>query len=116
MSTDFVPNKTIPFSEIETFNHNGVKVDAIEDGKVILTDGTNYMWVYPKVEIETYKENADDNNLEMISSDDYEGPVFTRYGKNDPTKIIEAIEYFFYVKLISEYEDEHGKSSYRKKE
>ena len=116
MSTDFVPNKTIPFSEIETFNHKGVKVDAIEDGNVILTDGANYMWVYPGATVETYKKNAGNSNLKIISSDHYECPVFTRYGKNDPTKIIEAIEYFFYVKLISEYEDEHGKSSYRKKE
>ncbi len=109
MSTDFVSNKTIPFSEIETFNHKGVKVDAIENGNIILTDGTNYMWVYPKAEIETYKKNEDNNNLEMMSGDHYEGPVFTRYGKNDPTKIIEAIECFFNVKLISEYEDEYGK-------
>jgi hypothetical protein len=107
MSTDYVSNKEIPFSKIKIFNHNGVNVDVIEDGNILLTDGMNYMWVYPRAEIETYEKSADNNNLEMISNHPYEGAVFTRYGKNDPTKIIEAIENFFNVKLISEYEDSH---------
>ena len=45
LSTDFVPNRTIPFSKIKTFNHSDVKVDTInENGDVILTDGKNYFY------------------------------------------------------------------------
>ena len=107
MSTDFVPNKYISFSDLKMFNHMGVKVDTIEDGNVLLTDGTNFMWAYPRAEIETYKENAN-NNLELISHHPYEGTIFTRYGDNNPTRIIEAIEDFFDIRLISEYEEEYG--------
>jgi glutamine cyclotransferase len=107
MSTDFVPNKKISFSEIKTFNYNGVTVDTIDgEENIILTDGTSYMWAYPKSEIAVYK--ASNNNLEMTSHYPYEGVIFTLYGKNDPTKIIEAVEDFFNIRLISEYEDEYG--------
>ena len=103
MSTDYIPDKNIPFTEIEKFNYNGVKVDNIEDGNVLLTDSVNYMWVYPGAVIETYKDS------ELMSTEPYEGALFTRYGNNDPTKIIEAVEDYFKVRLISEYEDEHYK-------
>jgi len=107
MSTDYVPNKNIPFSEVKTFNHNGVKVDTIdEDENVILTDGTNYLWAYPRVDIETYKNV--NNNFQFIYSNSYEGVMFTRYGGNNPDRIIGAIQDFFNVRLISEYEDEYG--------
>jgi len=36
----------------------------------------------------------------------YKGVIFTKYAGNNPEKIIEAIETFFNVKLISEYEEE----------
>ncbi|PKN68523.1 MAG: hypothetical protein CVU54_14490 [Deltaproteobacteria bacterium HGW-Deltaproteobacteria-12] len=103
MSIDFVPNNNISFSEVKTFNYKGVTVDMIEDGNVLLTDGTNLMWAYPRAEIETY------NNLEFSYSNPYEGVMFTRYAGNDPIKIIEAIEDFFNIRLICEYEDEYGK-------
>lgn len=104
MSTDYVPDKSISFSEVKTFNYNGVTVHTIdEDENIILTDGTNCMWAYPRSEIEVY-----DNNLEFISHHPYEGVIFTRYGANNPTKIIESIQDFFNVRLISEYEDEYG--------
>ena len=105
MSIDFVPSKNIPFSKIETFNHNGVRVDTIdEDGDVILTDGKNYFWARHGSEIETI--SFEENEPRIISSHKYKGVIFTRYGGNDPEKIIEAIEAFFDVKLISEYEEE----------
>lgn len=106
MSTDFVPDKNIAFSEVKTFNHNGITVDTIEDGNVLLTDGTNFMWAYPRAEIETYKMS--NNDLESVFHNTYEGVMFTRYGGNDPIRIIEAIEDFFNIRLISEYEDKYG--------
>lgn len=109
MSTDYIPDKNIPFTEIEKFNNNGVKVDNIEDGNVLLTDSVNYMWVYPGAVIETYKDSG------LMSAEPYEGTLFTRYGNNDPTKIIEAVEDYFKVRLISEYEDEHYKIASRRK-
>lgn len=58
MSTDFVPCKNISFSEIKKFSHNGVQVDTItEVENIILTDGTNYMWAYPRSEIAVYKNS-----------------------------------------------------------
>jgi len=105
LSTDFVPNKNIPFPKIETFNHNGVTVDTIdEDGDVILTDGKNYFYARlgSKMETISFEENAP----KIVSSHKYKGVIFTRYSGNDPDKIIKAIENFFGVKLISEYEDE----------
>lgn len=105
LSTDFVPNKHIPFSKIETFNHDGVTVDTIEeDGDIILTDGKNYFYARlgSKMETISFEENAP----KIVSSHKYKGVIFTRYGGNDPDKIIEALESFFSVGLISEYEEE----------
>lgn len=97
MSTDYVPSKNISSSELKTFNHMGVRVDSIDEiDNIILTDGTNHMWVWPNTEIEGDK-----------ISDVYLGVIFTWYRGNDPTRIIEAIEDFFKVRLISEYEDEY---------
>ena len=105
MSTDFVPNKNIPFSKIKTFNHNEVKVDTIdEDGDVILTDGKNYFYARHGSDIETI--SFEEKEPRIMFSHRYTGVIFTRYGVNDPERIIEAIEAFFNVKLISEYEEE----------
>lgn len=107
MSTDFVPNKNIDFSKIKTFNYNEVTVDTIdEDDEVILTDGKNYFYARLGSEMETI--SFEKNGPRFISSHRYTGVIFTRYGGNDPDKIIEAIETFFNVKLISEYEEEFG--------
>lgn len=103
MSIDFVPNKYISFSELKTFNHMGVTVDTIEDGNVLLTDGTNFMWAFPRAEIGTY-----DNKLQFLYSNPYEGVMFTRYAGNHPISIIEAIQDFFNVRLICEYDDEYS--------
>jgi len=106
MSIDFVPNKNISFSEIKTFNHKGVKVDAIEGGNVLLTDGTYFLWAYPRAEIETYGIVKDGS--EVISHNHYEGVMFTLYGCNDPVRIFEAIEDFFDIWILSEYDDEYS--------
>lgn len=108
MSIDFVPDRNIPFSKIETFNHKGVMVDRIDNGCVLLTDGTNYMWVYPGVGTETSK-NSNENYLDFKSENPYKGIMFSRYAGNNPIKIIEAVEDHFNVRLICEYEDEYNK-------
>ncbi len=103
MSIVFVPNKYISFSEIKSFNHMGVTVDSIEDGNILLTDGTNFMWAYPGAEIGTYN-----NKLQFLYSNPYESVMFIRYAGNDPISIIEAIEDFFNIRLICEYDDEYS--------
>ncbi len=103
MSIDFVPNKNFSFSELKTFNHMGVTVDKIEDGSVLLTDGTNFMWAYPETKIGTYN-----HNLQFLYGNPYVGVMFTRYAWNDPISIIEAIEDFFNIRLICEYDAEYS--------
>jgi len=106
MSTDYVPSKNISFSELKIFNHMGVRVDTIDElENIILTDGTNYMWVWPNIEEnqdKTLKSGSGSN-----SNDVYLGVIFTRYADNDPTRIIKAAEDFFKVRLIAEYEEEY---------
>jgi hypothetical protein len=84
----------------------GVRVDTIDElENIILTDGTNYMWVWPNIEEnqdKTLKSGSGSN-----SNDVYLGVIFTRYADNDPTRIIKAAEDFFKVRLIAEYEEEY---------
>ncbi|HOQ40632.1 MAG TPA: hypothetical protein PK178_00685 [Smithellaceae bacterium] len=108
MSIDFVPDRNIPFSEIETFHYEGVTVDRIKDGSVLLTDGTNFMWVYPADETVT-SIDSNENYLDFESENPYKGMMFSRYAGNNPIKIIEAVEDHFNVRLICEYEDEYNK-------
>ncbi len=114
MSTDYVPDQKIPYSEIKTFNHRGVRVDEIDEHEnIILTDGTNYLHACPRSEVETLKISK--KKLEVISRHPYEGVVFTRYGGNNPDRIIGAIEDYFNVRLISEHDGEfEGIVSHRK--
>ncbi len=101
MSTDYVPSKNISSSELKAFNHMGVRIHSIDEiDDIILTDGTNYMWVWPDIE-------KDEDDCGAISNDLYLGVIFTHYAGNDPTRIIQAIEDFFKIRLISEYEDEY---------
>ena len=105
MSTDFVPDKPILILEIYKFDHHGVSVDKVdEDGSATLTDGKNHLWVYDRPEMCTLERRG--NELVETDSYEYNGVMFTRYGQNDPTKIIEAIEEYFDVCLVSEYEDQ----------
>ena len=107
MSTSFVSDKHIPFSKIKKFNYSGVRVDEIKEyGDAILSDGKNSLWASPNTDFESY--NLEGGEPEFESSFHYEGVVFTRYGANEPDLIIEAIEIFFDVELISEYEEEYG--------
>ncbi len=108
MSINFVPDRNIPFSEIKTFNHKGVTVDRIEDGSVLLTDSTNFMWVYQADETVASKK-SNENYLDCKSENTYKGMMFSRYAGNDPIKIIEAVEDHFNVRLICEYEDDYNK-------
>lgn len=60
MSTDYIPDKNIPFDEIEKFNHNGVKVENIEDGNVGLhpTGWTKYDRVVGRNQIPFMREKG----------------------------------------------------------
>ena len=107
MSTDYVASKSIPLLAIYNFNYNSVKIDTInEDGSAILTDGKNYLWVCTDSEIHTASVNNIKKQVTLEYSHDYNGVIFTRYGYNNPGKIIEALEVFFNVRLYSEHEEQ----------
>ena len=100
MSTYYVPSIPVPFPKLKTFDHNGVKVDEIEDDEIWLTDGTNYLQVVLNPEMETI---SFDGEVPVISEPrQYKGVMFGRFGANDPDEIIDAVETFFDVELISE--------------
>lgn len=85
MSTELMPSKRIAFERIRDFSHNGITA-RLEDGDVLLTDGTNCVWVYPACTGRRV--------------------TFVRLGDNDVMPIIEALEGYFHMRLVSEYEDE----------
>ncbi len=85
MSTSFIPDAPIPIEEIRAFNRNGVKAETDENG-LVLTDGRNGLRVYAESESDPM--------------------MFERYGRNDPTAIVEAVESAFGVELIPEFEPE----------
>ena len=85
MSTEFMPSRRIAFERIRHFSYGGVTA-RLEDGEVFLSDGTNGMWAYPACRGRRI--------------------TFIRQGDNDFETIIEALEDFFNVHLVSEYEDE----------
>ena len=62
------------------------------------------MWAYPNADFESIVFEKDVG--EVVNTYHYGGLLFTRYGGNDPSLIIEAIEAFFDVSLVSEHEDE----------
>jgi len=105
MSTDFVSDKPIDFSKIKSFDFMDVKIEEVhEDGSVLLTDGTNYLWAYPVAKFEKLELRA--KKAVIGNGCLYGEVVFTRYSGNIPDKIIRAIEAFFKVTLVSEYQDE----------
>jgi len=86
MSTIFVTDGPIPYSELKNLNHMGVKMDEDHgEGGITLTDGDNYLWASP------YSDFV----------------MFTRYGGNDPEKILLTIMNYFNVRIYSEYDDEY---------
>jgi len=100
MSTYYVPSSPVPFSKLKTFDYDGVKVGEIEDDEIWLTDGTNYLQVVLNPEMETISFDGD---VPTISEPrQYKGVMFGRFGANDPDNIIDAVEAFFGVELISE--------------
>jgi hypothetical protein len=104
VSTYYVPNSSIPFSQIKTFDHNGVTVDEIEGDVICLTDGENYLWAELNPELETIEFG--EGEVTIFPAKRYECVIFSRFGANNPKMIIQAIEEFFDVELISEYEKE----------
>jgi len=104
MSISFVSEKPIDFAEIKAFDFMGVKVDEVtEDGIVILTDGTNYLWAGLLDETDLTRFASDKLNPKHSSLYGYVD--FTRYAGNRAEKLILAIETFFKVTLISEYKE-----------
>ena len=85
MSTEFMPSKRIAFERIRTFSHNGVTA-ILQDGDVLLREGENYLWAYPPCPGRRV--------------------TFVRQGANEVMPMIEALEDYFHVRLITEYEDE----------
>jgi len=89
MSTNWIPQRPIPFAALEVFKQNGIEARATKGGRgLVLTDGENYVSVYP----------VDDANTVLIE----------RSGTNDPSAIVQAIEDTFGIKLISEYDPEYS--------
>ena len=85
----------------------GVNVDTINgNDSIILTDGTNFLWAYSTAEIETYKIEKDGS--ESVSHNHYDGVIFTLYASNDHVKIFEAIENYFDISIVSEYDEEYN--------
>lgn len=85
MSTEFMPSKRIAFDRLRNFNYNGVRA-TVEHGDLFLTDGIGYLWAYPAIKGRRV--------------------TFIRQGDNEVEKIIEVLESYFRVWLVSEYDDE----------
>ena len=86
MSTTFVTDRPIPYLDLKNLNHMGIRMDEDQgEGGITLTDGDNYLWASPY------------NDFVM----------FTRYGGNDPEKILLTIMNYFNVRIYSEYDDEY---------
>jgi hypothetical protein len=89
MSTDYLPSKPINFerlkrevkaSKILSENMN----EETSENKICITDGPNFLW--------TKKSSSSDS-------------IFSRYGDNEVSAILEEIERIFKVQLISEHDD-----------
>jgi hypothetical protein len=85
MSTEFMPSKRIAFDRIRNFSHNGVKA-VVDDGNLSLREGENYLWAYPACPGRRV--------------------TFCRQSDNEVMPIIEALEDYFHVRIITEYEEE----------
>ena len=87
MSTLYVADGAVAFEALQQFDADGIRAQAAsEEESLVLTDGENCMWAYPATD---------------------QWPVaFESCGKNDPTKIVSAVERGLGVQLISEHEDE----------
>ncbi len=103
MSTYYVPSSPIPFAKIKEFHYEGIKVSEIEDEMVWLTDGRNYLCVVLNPELEGI--DLEGGVPTISESCQHKGVMFSRFGANDPELIIEVIEEFFDVELVSEYEE-----------
>jgi hypothetical protein len=80
-----MPSKRIAFERIKHFSYGGVTA-RLENGDLLLTDGTSCLWAYPPCAGRRV--------------------TFIRQGDNDVERIIEVLEGYFRVWLVSEYDDE----------
>jgi len=84
MSTEYMPSKRIAFERIKHFSYGGVTA-RLENGDLLLTDGVSCLWAYPACKGRRV--------------------TFIRQGDNDVERIIEVLEAYFRVWLVSEYDD-----------
>lgn len=87
MATEYMPSKRIAFERIRHFSYGGVTA-MLEDGDLLLTDGVNCLRAYPACKGRRV--------------------TFIRQGDNNVERIIEALEAYLRVWLVSEYDDEFG--------
>ena len=85
LSTYFIPDGTIPFDDLRSFDQDGVQ-SVLENGRLMLTDGTNYLHVHRPTK-----------SLPI---------AFERCGANDPDRIITVLEATYKVRMVSEYDDD----------
>lgn len=85
MSTEYMPSKRIAFERIRHFSCGGVTA-RLEGGDLLLTDGVNCLRAYPACKGRRV--------------------TFIRQGDNDVERIIDVLEGYFRVRLVSEYDDD----------
>ena len=83
MSTEYMPSRRIAIERIKDFNHNGVSARLVK-GYVLLSDGVSGMWAFPA----SWGRRV----------------TFVCKGDKNVTHIIEALEEYFKMTLVSEHE------------
>ena len=86
MSTYFRPSAKIPLNKIKKLKEFDV---VFEDDKQLFFDGKNYLH---------FATDKDNNVIDVF-----------RYGGNDDSLILEALENNFDVEMVSEYDEEYSK-------
>ncbi len=88
MSTNWIPQHPVSFDKCAAFDRDGILAQTVDGGQgLVLTDGQNYLHVYPMPEQGTV--------------------LLERSGANDPVRILKAIEDTFGIKLVSEYDPDY---------
>lgn len=91
MSTNYLPRKKIPYTEVRNLKLEGISIEKAEepprslDEGCLLNDGRNCLWAY-----------AATNG----------GTAFTRYGRNDVEAILEMLTEHFGTELLSEHSED----------
>ncbi len=85
MSIDYFPDRPIPFEELKDVP--GIKVEETEESNarnaVVLFDGDSYVWAF--------KTSSGNTQL-------------TRFGRNNEDNILEKLQKYFQIDILSEYE------------